>query len=36
VDSGSNLALWIADAESGKAQPLFKSADIILNAVFEL
>jgi len=36
VDSGSNLALWIADAESGKAQPLFKSADIMLNAVFEL
>ncbi|OEL27843.1 putative glutamyl endopeptidase, chloroplastic, partial [Dichanthelium oligosanthes] len=36
VDSGSNLALWIADAESGKAQPLFKPADIMLNAVFEL
>ncbi|XP_034579376.1 probable glutamyl endopeptidase, chloroplastic isoform X2 [Setaria viridis] len=36
VDNGSNLALWIADAESGKARPLFKSADIMLNAVFEL
>ncbi|TVU37122.1 hypothetical protein EJB05_10417 [Eragrostis curvula] len=36
VDSGSNLALWVADVESGKARPLFKSANIILNALFEL
>ncbi|KAL6657316.1 hypothetical protein ACP70R_005096 [Stipagrostis hirtigluma subsp. patula] len=34
--SGNDLALWVADAESGKAQPLFKSEDIRLNAVFEL
>ncbi|KAL6896654.1 hypothetical protein ACP4OV_007226 [Aristida adscensionis] len=36
VNSGSNLALWVADAESGKARPLFKSEGITLNAVFEL
>ncbi|KAJ1292512.1 hypothetical protein BS78_02G397100 [Paspalum vaginatum] len=36
VDGASNLALWVADAEHGKARPLFKSANIILNAVFGL
>ncbi|KAL8138233.1 hypothetical protein V2J09_004234 [Rumex salicifolius] len=34
--SGSNmLKVWVADIETGKARPLFKSPDINLNAIFE-
>uniref|UniRef100_A0ACD5YZN9 Uncharacterized protein n=1 Tax=Avena sativa TaxID=4498 RepID=A0ACD5YZN9_AVESA len=36
VSSGSNLELWVADAESGQARPFFQSTDIRLNAIFEL
>jgi len=36
VSSSSSLALWVADAESGQARPLFQSTDIRLNAIFEL
>uniref|UniRef100_N1QU65 Probable glutamyl endopeptidase, chloroplastic n=1 Tax=Aegilops tauschii TaxID=37682 RepID=N1QU65_AEGTA len=34
--SDSNLALWVANAESGEARPLFRQTDIRLNAIFEL
>ncbi|KAM3392336.1 hypothetical protein ACQJBY_013452 [Aegilops geniculata] len=36
VGSDSNLALWVANAESGEARPLFRQTDIRLNAIFEL
>ncbi|KAK3415391.1 hypothetical protein EUGRSUZ_H01014 [Eucalyptus grandis] len=34
-NSSSKLQLWVADVETGKARPLFKSPDICLNAVFD-
>uniref|UniRef100_A0A2P2LJY6 Probable glutamyl endopeptidase, chloroplastic n=1 Tax=Rhizophora mucronata TaxID=61149 RepID=A0A2P2LJY6_RHIMU len=33
--SSSKLRVWVADVETGKARPLFQSADIYLNAVFD-
>ncbi|XP_068660549.1 probable glutamyl endopeptidase, chloroplastic [Aristolochia californica] len=34
-NNSSKLKVWVADIESGKAQPLFQSPDIYLNAVFD-
>lgn len=31
----SNLRVWVADTETGRARPLFQSPDIHLNAVFD-
>ncbi|EPS59919.1 hypothetical protein M569_14885 [Genlisea aurea] len=33
--SSSMLRLWVADMDAGNARPLFKAADICLNAVFD-
>lgn len=33
--SSSNLRVWVADVETGKARPLFQSPDIYLNAIFD-
>lgn len=33
--SSSKLRLWVAEIETGKARPLFQTADIFLNAVFD-
>lgn len=34
-DDSSKLRVWVADVETGKAQPLFQSAEFYLNAVFD-
>ncbi|KAJ9171726.1 hypothetical protein P3X46_015046 [Hevea brasiliensis] len=34
-NSSSKLSVWVADVETGKANPLFKSPDVYLNAVFD-
>ncbi|XP_076958929.1 putative glutamyl endopeptidase, chloroplastic [Bidens hawaiensis] len=34
-DGDSKLRVWVADVETGKAKPLFKSPDVVLNAVFD-
>ncbi|CAA6654403.1 unnamed protein product [Spirodela intermedia] len=31
----SKLKLWVADAQTGKARPLFPSPDVYLNAIFD-
>ncbi|KAJ4843041.1 hypothetical protein Tsubulata_037511, partial [Turnera subulata] len=33
--SSSKLSVWVANVESGQARPLFQSADIYVNAVFD-
>ncbi|KAK9161731.1 hypothetical protein Syun_008072 [Stephania yunnanensis] len=34
-NSSGKLRVWVADVETGVAQPLFKSPDVYLNAVFD-
>nr|XP_043616072.1 probable glutamyl endopeptidase, chloroplastic [Erigeron canadensis] len=33
-DGDAKIRVWVADVETGKARPLFQSADVFLNAVY--